>query len=80
MLRHMFKACVTIGHLKQLGRYASRNHNIYTAADLTPVDINHAAHADGSRFLLSKSSRPVCSNVCYMLSLIHVMSNLPIHG
>ena len=31
--------------LKQLGRYASLNTNIYIIADPTPVDIGHAAHA-----------------------------------
>ena len=27
-------------YLKQLGRYASLNHNIYIAADPTPVDVD----------------------------------------
>ena len=30
---------------KQLGRYASPNHNIYIAADHAHVDVDHAAHA-----------------------------------
>ena len=31
--------------LKQLGRYASLIHNIYIAADPTPVDVHHAPHS-----------------------------------
>ena len=31
--------------LKQLGCFASLNQNIYIAADPTPVDNDHAAHA-----------------------------------
>ena len=27
--------------LKRMGRYASLNHNIYIAADTTPVDVDH---------------------------------------
>ena len=30
--------------LKQLGRYASLNRNIYIAADPTSVDVDHDAH------------------------------------
>ena len=35
---------VLISSLKQLGRLAFLNHNIYTAAEPTPVDVDHAAH------------------------------------
>ena len=31
--------------LKQLGRLASLNHNIYIVADPHPVDVDNAAHA-----------------------------------
>ena len=34
--------------LKQMDRHASLNHNIYIAADPTPVDVDHAAHAGHS--------------------------------
>ena len=32
--------------LKQLGRFASLNHNIYIEEDPTHVDVDHAAHKD----------------------------------
>ena len=31
----------------QSSRFVSLNHNIYIAADPTPVDLDHAAHAGG---------------------------------
>ena len=44
--------------LKQLGRYASLNHNIYIAADPTPVDIDHAAHAGHCNAYLANYNDP----------------------
>ena len=38
-------AAPAVKGLKQLGRYASLNYNIYIVADPTPVDVDHAAHA-----------------------------------
>ena len=35
------------GPLKQLGRFASLNHNINFVVDHTPVDVDHSAHAGG---------------------------------
>ena len=39
---HLYEIAVT---LKQLGRYAKLNHNIYNAADSTPVDVAHCTSA-----------------------------------
>ena len=36
---------ITSNLLKQPGRYVSLNHNIYIAADPTPVEVDQAAHA-----------------------------------
>ena len=48
--------------LKQLDRYASLNHNMPIAADQTPVEGNHAAHACRcivrEQYLLSDTWRP----------------------
>ena len=41
------KYIVLISSLEQLGRSVSLNHNIYTAADPTPVDVVHAALLGG---------------------------------
>ena len=41
------KSIVLISSSEQLGRSVSLNHNIYTAADPTPVDVVHAAHLGG---------------------------------
>ena len=40
LINNNFLAC-----LKQLCHFAPVNHNINIAADLTPVDVDHAAHA-----------------------------------
>ena len=48
--------------LKQLGHYTSLNHNIYVA-DLTPLDVDHTAHAGHSivrpqRYSVNKGDTP----------------------
>ena len=45
--------------LKQPGRYASLNHSIYIAAELTPVDVDqHAYH-----YIVRPQSLPIATHL-----------------